>query len=155
MAKSKVPDGPTGLTDQGRKFLTSLVKPVKPAPLPKNSAKNYQQTFKLRQEKPQFVIERDNDGGARERITQKTEGGPVITEEISRATGERAVWIPGNGEITEGEMRELSFENSQIPDDRERPDINRHFRNDMEFYANQGATARRKTFSVPAMPWKK
>jgi hypothetical protein len=151
------PDGPSGLTDQGRKFLKTPVSTGKTAPLPKNSARNYTQTFKLKQDKPQFVIERDNDNGARERLTQSAEGAAIVTEEISAATGERAVWLPTNGEVSHGEVDELIHANAQIPDDRERPDdnkLNKHFRNDIDFYANQDETSRRKTFSVPAMPWK-
>ena len=145
--------GPTGVTDQGRKFLDTPASPSKSAPLPKNAAKNYPQTFNIKKGKPHFVIEQDNDNGNRERLIQKEAGGAIVTEEFSAATGERAVCLPGNGEITESEAQEMIHANADIPDERERPDINRHFRNDIERYANEESTSRRKTFTVPALPW--
>lgn len=153
MPNSGTPSGPTGVTGQGRKFLDMPASPSKSAPLPKSAAKNYPQTFNIKKDKPHFVIEQDNDSGNRERLIQKEVGGAIVTEEFSAATGERAVCLPGNGEIDLSEAQELIHANASIPDERERPDINRHFRNDIERYANEESTSRRKTFTVPALPW--
>ena len=148
-------DETVSVTDKGRNYLNFLrdrYMARKRAPLPANAAKNAPPHIKRRQtERPEFVMEHDDDG-KRVRTHQEQRGGHVVREEIGTATGQAPVMIPGGGEVTRGEMAEILFESTGYNHDRDKRDVQQDYLRDVETQAH--SQSGRKTFGVPRRSWK-